>query len=53
MVQINVEPIYRLFSETGTEAAAYTYLKNLIDTKYSLKAAQDGFGVLKSTKQTE
>ncbi|MBO5616580.1 MAG: hypothetical protein J5932_10780, partial [Prevotella sp.] len=52
MVQINVEPIYRLFKE-DTEAAAYTYLQNLIDTKYSLKAAQDGFGVLTTTKQTE
>ena len=46
MTQMNVEPIYRLFKETGDEAAAYTYLKDLIDSKYSLKEAQDGFGKL-------
>lgn len=52
MVQINTEPIYRLFKETGDEAAAYTYLKNLIDTKYNLKPASDGFGKLTETEPT-
>ena len=53
MTQISVEPIYRLFKETGDEAAAYTYLKNLIDTKYSLKASLTGFGVLIETTSAQ
>ncbi|MBO5548804.1 MAG: hypothetical protein J5954_04170 [Prevotella sp.] len=51
MTEILVEPIYRLFKETGgteDETAAYTYLKDLIDTKYNLKKAQDGFGKLEN-----
>ena len=48
MTHMSVEPIYRLFKETGDEQAAHDYLVKLIDTdkKYSLKAAQDGFGTL-------
>ena len=48
MMQMNIEPIYRLFNEnaTGDEKTAHDWLKNLIDTKYSLKPAGDGFGVL-------
>ncbi len=49
MTEMLVEPIYRLFKDSGgtaEEAAAYTYLKDLIDTKYNLKKAQDGFGKL-------
>lgn len=49
MVQLNVEPIYRLFKEDATEQAARAYLVNLIDTKYSLKAAVTGFGKLTET----
>ena len=49
MTEMLVEPIYRLFKDSGgtaEEAAAYTYLKDQIDTKYNLKKAQDGFGKL-------
>lgn len=49
MTEMLVEPIYRLFKDSGgtaEEAVAYTYLKDLIDTKYNLKKAQDGFGKL-------
>jgi len=49
MTEILVEPIYRLFKDSGgtaEETAAYNYLKYLIDTKYNLKKAQDGFGKL-------
>lgn len=57
MVQLNVEPIYRLFKEDGTadEQAARAYLVKLIDTdkKYSLKAAVDGFGKLTETKPAQ
>lgn len=50
MTQMLVEPIYRLFKETGGvdgESDAYTYLKKLIDKEYNLKPSLDGFGVLK------
>lgn len=57
MVQLNVEPIYRLFKEDGTadEQAARAYLVKLIDTdkKYSLNAAVDGFGKLTETKPAQ
>lgn len=55
MVQLNVEPIYRLFKDTGTgdEQTARAYLVNLIDTKYSLKAAADGFGKLTEAKPVQ
>lgn len=57
MVQLNVEPIYRLFngSVAGDEKNAYDYLVKLIDTdkKYSLKAAVDGFGKLTETKPAQ
>ena len=57
MVQLNVEPIYRLFKDTGTgdEQTARAYLVKLIDTdkKYSLKAAVDGFGKLTETKPAQ
>lgn len=57
MVQLNVEPIYRLFKGDGTadEQAARAYLVKLIDTdkKYSLKAAVDGFGKLTETKPAQ
>lgn len=57
MVQLNVEPIYRLFngSVPGDEKNAYDYLVKLIDTdkKYSLKAAVDGFGKLTETKPAQ
>lgn len=49
MTEMLVEPIYRLFKDSGgsaEETAAYNYLKYLIDTKYNLKRAQDGFGKL-------
>ena len=53
MVQLNVEPIYRLFKDTGTgdEQTARAYLVKLMDTdkKYSLNAAVDGFGKLTET----
>lgn len=49
---MNVEPIYRLFKESGgteDETAAYTYLKGLIDSKeYSLEPSQTGFGKLEN-----
>lgn len=49
ITELDAEPIYRLFKDTGGvegEADAYTYLKNLIDTKYNLKPAQDNFGTI-------
>jgi hypothetical protein len=57
MVQLNVEPIYRLFKDTGTgdEQTARAYLVKLMDTdkKYSLNAAVDGFGKLTETKPVQ
>jgi hypothetical protein len=57
MVQLNVEPIYRLFKDTGTgdEQTARAYLVKLMDTdkKYSLNAAVDGFGKLTETKPAQ